>query len=299
MWTGDATSLVWLDAAIAAVIAVASIGWWWRLGGQGERPVGAAVFGGLFFLGSCVPAMLGYVESGGLERAFAPAPLAGEASFTLVLRAVDSETFQPSDPEAMVTRLERLGAHAEVVDRTPGVIRLRVRDALGPESVMQAIQPHHFELRIVAETQELPCSSVDESRPLQATGCEFRPEAFPIEPGRCAFHCLEPEVRVSTGDIEEANVVADEWGVGIYAELTRDAAVRFSDLTAANVGRKLAIVVDDVVMSAPIIQDRIGGGHVQITLGQGPDELVEAEALVAALRPGAEIRTRWTCEAIE
>lgn len=298
MWSGDVVEWAWVDELLAFAIAIPTVVWWWRLEDEGEREVAPAIFGAVFVVGSLVPAMLGYVESGGFERAMAPAPLAGNASFTLVLRA-EGGSFQPSDPQAMITRLDRLGARAEVTDRTPGVIRLEVHDAIGPDEVLEALQPHHFELRMVVETRELECAAVDESRPLQATGCEFRPEMFPLEPGRCAFHCLEPEVRLSTGDVEDASVVVDEWGVAVAATLRGDAAERFADLTAANVDRKLAIVVDDTVVSAPVIRSRIGGGRIQISLGQGPDVLVEAEALAAALQPGAEIRTRWTYEAIE
>src|SRR5438874_60644 len=40
-----------------------------------------------------------------------------------------------------------------------------------------------------------------------------------------------------------------------------DAAKRFEELTAASVGRKLAIVLENVVNSAPVIESKIGGGH--------------------------------------
>ncbi|MFQ5894635.1 MAG: protein translocase subunit SecD [Nitrospinota bacterium] len=58
----------------------------------------------------------------------------------------------------------------------------------------------------------------------------------------------------------------------------------FDQVTAANVGRRLAIVLDGVVQSAPVIQERIGGGQAQIT---GRFTLEEARDLAIALRAGA------------
>ena len=52
----------------------------------------------------------------------------------------------------------------------------------------------------------------------------------------------------------------------------------------------MAIVLDDKVSSAPVIQTRIGGGNAQITLGglRGGQELIdEANALVIVLKAGA------------
>ena len=296
-WTGATPDVAWIDAAAAVSFGIAIVAWWFRAGGQGKRVPGPSLFGIALLMASVVPTLLGFFESGGLERALTPPPLAGESSFTIVLRA--EGRFDPGDPAAMVTRLERLGARAEVLERSPERIRLAVNDALGPEPVLDALQPRHFELRMVVESMERDCAAVDETRPLQATGCEYRREAFPLEPGRCVFHCLEPEVRLSTGDVTDASVIADEWSIGVFVTLREDAAERFADLTGRSIGRKLGIVVDDAVMSAPVIQDRIAGGRIQISLGQGPDTIVQAEALAAALQPGAEIRTRWTFEAIE
>jgi SecD/SecF fusion protein len=58
----------------------------------------------------------------------------------------------------------------------------------------------------------------------------------------------------------------------------------FDRITAENVGRQLAIVLDNVVQSAPVIQDRISGGEAQITGGFTMDE---AKDLAIVLRAGA------------
>jgi preprotein translocase subunit SecD len=68
-------------------------------------------------------------------------------------------------------------------------------------------------------------------------------------------------------------------------ELSRVGGRRFSEFTGRNVGTNLAIVLDDQVMSAPVINDRIGATG-QIEMGQGTP-LEEARELALVLRAGA------------
>lgn len=64
----------------------------------------------------------------------------------------------------------------------------------------------------------------------------------------------------------------------------------FERVTGQNVKRRMAIVLDDRVESAPVIQTRIAGGHAQITLGSQVNfnqVLDEARDLVVVLKAGA------------
>ncbi len=63
----------------------------------------------------------------------------------------------------------------------------------------------------------------------------------------------------------------------------------FGDLTAANVGKRLAILLDGSVTKAPVLKSAIPSGEAQITLGYGSyDSLMrEAEDLSLVLREGA------------
>ena len=61
-------------------------------------------------------------------------------------------------------------------------------------------------------------------------------------------------------------------------------ATEFARITGANVKRRLAIILDGVVRSAPVIQERIGGGKAQIT---GSYTAAEAHDLAIVLRAGA------------
>ena len=69
-----------------------------------------------------------------------------------------------------------------------------------------------------------------------------------------------------------------------------EGASLFEKVSGSNIGRRMAIILDDKVNSAPTIEGRIGGGRARITLGgfSDPYQLQqEAKDLVAVLRTGA------------
>ena len=64
----------------------------------------------------------------------------------------------------------------------------------------------------------------------------------------------------------------------------------FADVSGANVGNLMAIMLDGDVSSAPSIREQISGGRAQITLGGGrspAQQMEEARALVTVLNNGA------------
>lgn len=90
-----------------------------------------------------------------------------------------------------------------------------------------------------------------------------------------------------TGEyIQDARVRPAEHLQGASVELILNpaGARQFEQITAANVKRRLAIVLDDRVYSAPVIQERIAGGRASIT---GNFDLKEARDLAIILRAGA------------
>jgi preprotein translocase subunit SecD len=90
-----------------------------------------------------------------------------------------------------------------------------------------------------------------------------------------------------TGEyIIDARVRPSQQLQGPYVELILNArgARLFEQVTAANVKRRLAIVLDNRVYSAPVIQERIGGGRASIT---GSFDIKEARDLAIILRAGA------------
>ncbi|MDH5667879.1 MAG: protein translocase subunit SecD [Nitrospira sp.] len=83
------------------------------------------------------------------------------------------------------------------------------------------------------------------------------------------------DARVSIGQFDEP-----------YVSITFDTkgGQEFERITAANVKKRMAVVLDNTIYSAPVIQERIGGGRAQIT---GTFSMQEANDLAIVLRAGA------------
>lgn len=97
---------------------------------------------------------------------------------------------------------------------------------------------------------------------------------------------LVKERAVMTGEsLQDALVTIGEFNEP-QVSITFDGAgaVQFERITSENVRKRLAIVLDDSVYSAPVIQERIGGGRAQIS---GAFTMDEANDLAIVLRAGA------------
>lgn len=96
---------------------------------------------------------------------------------------------------------------------------------------------------------------------------------------------------VTGQDITDANVAPPDTNGSYSVSLTftPGGGDRFEEVTGANVGRRFAIVLDDVVQSMPVIRSKIGGGHASITMGAGDPskQLEDAKKLELVLRAGA------------
>jgi preprotein translocase subunit SecD len=96
-----------------------------------------------------------------------------------------------------------------------------------------------------------------------------------------------------TGDyITDASTGQDQQNFGQYyvsLSFSPAGADRFEEVTGANVNRRFAVILDDIVDSAPVIKQKIGGGRAQISMGAGDAEkqLHDAKQLELVLRSGA------------
>ncbi|HYA14036.1 MAG TPA: protein translocase subunit SecD, partial [Syntrophales bacterium] len=97
---------------------------------------------------------------------------------------------------------------------------------------------------------------------------------------------LKNRTLLTGGDLESAQVkISDRFGEPYVAiKFNTQGARDFDRITGENVKKRLAIILDGAVYSAPVIQERIAGGEAQIT---GSFTMDEAKDLAIVLRAGA------------
>ncbi|WP_022668779.1 protein translocase subunit SecD [Desulfospira joergensenii] len=98
-------------------------------------------------------------------------------------------------------------------------------------------------------------------------------------------YVIKKQILLDGSLLTNARVEFDQYQqaqVGI--EFNRKGARIFERITGANIKKRLAIVLDKTVYSAPVIQDRIAGGKARIT---GRFTTEEAKDLAIALRAGS------------
>lgn len=104
-------------------------------------------------------------------------------------------------------------------------------------------------------------------------------------------HIVKARAEVTGESIISANVSPDpQTGLpGVDLKLDRLGAERFEQMSGDNIGRRMAIMLDDAVMSDPVFQDRIPGGNVRITMGETPGQSIREAAndLVKVLKSGS------------
>ena len=96
--------------------------------------------------------------------------------------------------------------------------------------------------------------------------------------------CLDGRHRVLLASHVESAQVSNDPQIPelivIRMHFSSAAAEEFGDLTASNVGQRLALVIDGSVVTAPVVNEPIGGGELQISGGLTREQ---ANAIVEGL----------------
>ncbi len=96
---------------------------------------------------------------------------------------------------------------------------------------------------------------------------------------------LKKQAALTGSLLSEAKVSLDNLAQPyVSISFNAEGAKLFDEVTAANVKKRMAIILDNNVYSAPVIQERISGGNAQIT---GSFSMDEAKDLAIVLRAGA------------
>jgi preprotein translocase subunit SecD len=211
-------------------------------------------------------------------------------TFSLALSPVEQEKIKKQAIEQAVetirNRLNQLGLAEPIVAK-------QGEDAILVE--LPGIKTQEEEQRarqLIAKTAHLRLMAVDEDRndivhtmtPLQAR--QYGDVIYPDLANANRKYLLKEIEILDGGKLTNAEVAFDpdtSLPVINFA-LNSEGATIFGDFTARNVNKRMAIVLDDVVYSAPSIRERIGGGHVQVS---GDFTITEANDIAIALRSGA------------
>ena len=91
---------------------------------------------------------------------------------------------------------------------------------------------------------------------------------------------------VMTGsDLKDAKAqIAQNNQAVVSMEFTTEGGKKFGNITARNVGKQISIALDGEILTSPVVQEAITGGHAQIT---GSRNMEDAEHLAILLRSGS------------
>lgn len=186
--------------------------------------------------------------------------------------------------KALVNTAARLDFMPVIDDRTPQEIMDMVTDAekAGNYS-LETLKYSEYVNRINQDLKaKLP--------PNTLVLFEKAENAQNMEAGRVPL-IVRTDSDLSGADLDDATVSFDQYGNPVVS-LTFNSlgAVKFKNLTTEWVKKRMAIVLDKVVKSAPVINEPIGAGTAQITLGRTSNReqmMEEAKMISTSLRAGA------------
>jgi len=189
--------------------------------------------------------------------------------------------------ETMRNRVDQFGVSEPTLQRQTGNrILIQLPGVADPDRAIS----------LLGKTARLEFKMVDETANIQDAVAGRVPEGSQLLYERSTNRAtgVETEIpvvvsnqTVLTGDLlADANVRIDSRFNEPYVSIDFNAvgARRFDQITAANVGRRMAIVLDDTVYSAPVIRERISGGSAQIS---GSFTSQQATDLAIVLRAGS------------
>ncbi len=104
--------------------------------------------------------------------------------------------------------------------------------------------------------------------------------------GQGGYYLVDKVAVVTGKDLRTIRRVTDEWNApAVSFTLTSDGGARFEQVTGANIGKQIAIILDEKVQSAPVVEDRISRAQGGVIRGRFTPE--EADDLIIVLKAGA------------
>jgi len=139
---------------------------------------------------------------------------------------------------------------------------------------------------LIGKTALLEFKLVDEAGDIsKALKGEIPPDDEILYNSQGTPYLLKKETLLSGRALKDARVEMGQWGQPYVAlDFIPEGADEFADITGKHVGERLAIILDNVIKSAPVIKTRITGGKAVI---EGNFTIDEANELRIVLKSGA------------
>lgn len=189
--------------------------------------------------------------------------------------------------EILRNRIDQFGV-AEPTLQKEGADRILIQ--------LPGVKDRQRALGIIGKTAKLEFRMVDESTPAEQALIEGVPFGSEILYERVydptskvqrepLAHLIKRKIELTGDKITNATVRVSQFNQPyVSIDFNGEGADIFEEITGANVGKRLAIVLDDSVYSTPVIRSRIAGGSAMI---EGGFSFEEANDLALVLRAGA------------
>lgn len=113
-------------------------------------------------------------------------------------------------------------------------------------------------------------------------GILFAWGASPVEQDLWQLYILKGEATIDASNVEKASVEGDKRTGSTYVmiDLDQRGGQEFQDLTKRSVSKAVAIVLDNIVYSAPVVQEAISGGKCMISGKFSDNEAAQLAAII-------------------
>lgn len=191
---------------------------------------------------------------------------------------------EPEDPEA-----EDAEPDAGAADEVPDILGQDLQYRAFTSLLLQGGSPGEY--LVATEDVELVQSflAMPEVQAAIPRDLSLQWGWIPVATGARTYailYVLEDEAFLTGDMLEDATAMRDQQfnQAVVQFELSRVGGRRFADLTGRSIGERIAIVLDREVVSAPVVQARIGArGQIEL----GGSSMEEATDLALVLRAGA------------
>ncbi|MFO0680878.1 MAG: hypothetical protein U0234_02450 [Sandaracinus sp.] len=192
----------------------------------------------------------------------------------------------------------RVGSDPSSADLARSVVSTRVLEVMPvDEAAMRTLDLASLPPDVTHEGGygDIPVTLVGPSRAAFAGLPVAAPNRWLVDcdgPGHCRAWIAKASA-LGNDDIASADAnVGPSGQPQVAIALTPDGGRRFAELTAHIVGGRVALVLDGAVISVPVVQERITGGHLVMTL-DARSTPGEAAAIAAALGGGQLACPSW------